>query len=127
MLPTRGLLLLTLLAACAPDLPPEQIAARRAESLARSQGRGDGTILAPIAGLDGQGLPGVCGLVETPAGPVRIVVSLKERSVRSGLPAARGGHRLDIGETLFCSDTARARWEQQKKIDPVGLMARLDG
>ncbi|WP_156255496.1 hypothetical protein [Sandarakinorhabdus oryzae] len=120
------LLLLLPLTACAPDLPPEQVAARRAEALARSNGKGDGTILAPIAGLDGEGKPGICGLIETPAGPVRIVVSLAERSVRSGLPAAQGGHRMDIGESRFCSDAARARWEQQQKIDTVGLMARVD-
>ena len=123
----RLLLALLPLAACAPELPTEQIAARQAEALARGNGRGDGSILAPIAGLDGSGKPGICGLIETPAGPVRIVVNLTERSVRTGVLAEQGAHRIDIGESRFCSDTARARWDQQNKIDPVGLRARLDG
>ena len=67
----RLLLILLPLTACAPELPVEQIAARQAEALARGNGKGDGTILAPIGGLDGSGKPGVCGLIETPAGPVR--------------------------------------------------------
>lgn len=121
----RTILALLPLAACAPELPPEQIAARAAEALARSNGKGDGSILAPIAGLDGQGKPGVCGLLETPAGPVRIVVSLADRSVRTGLSAALGGHRNDIGESRFCSEAARARWDQQNKDDPVGLLGRF--
>lgn len=123
--------LLPALATCAPDLPPEQVAARRAEALVRpvlaGSGRGDGTILAPIAGIDRQGRAGVCGLVETPAGPVRVVVDLAAARFRTGLPAAQGGHRLDVGESRFCSDAARQRWEQVKKIDPVGLLARIDG
>ena len=123
----RILLALLPLAACAPELPPEQIAARQAEALARGIGKGDGSILAPIAGLDDTGKPGVCGLIETPAGPVRIVVSLTERTVRTGVPAEQGAHRIDIGEGRFCSDAARARWDQQNRLDPVGLRARLDG
>lgn len=125
----RLLPVLALLAACAPELPPEQIAARKAEALARGilKGKAGATILAPIAGLDDAGKAGVCGLIETPAGPVRIVVSLADRSVRTGVPAAQGGNRMDIGEGRFCSETARARWAQQAKIDPVGLLARIDG
>lgn len=120
------LLVLLPLTACVPELPTEQIAARQAEALARASDKGDGTILAPIAGLDGSGNPGVCGLIETPAGPVRIVVNLKERSLRTGVPAEQGAHRIDIGESRFCSDTARARWDGLNRVDPVGLRARLD-
>lgn len=119
------LLPMLLLAACDPGLPPEQIAANRAGALLKGAGHGDGTILAPIAGLDGEGQPGVCGLIETPAGPVRVVVNLAAATVRTGVPAVQGGHRIDLGESRFCSDAARARWEQLKKVDPVGLAARL--
>lgn len=119
------LLPLLLLAACDPALPPEQIAASRAAALVKGTGHGDGTVLAPIAGLDGAGQVGVCGLIETPAGPVRVVVNLAENTVKLGVPAAQGGNRLDIGESRFCSETARARWEQAKKVDPVGLVAKL--
>jgi hypothetical protein len=123
--------LLLLVPACAPELPPEQVAARRAEALVKpalaGSGRGDGTILAPIAGIDDRGRAGVCGLVETPAGPIRVVVDLAGATFRTGVTAAQGGHRLDVGESRFCSDAARRRWEQVKKVDPVGLMARIDG
>jgi hypothetical protein len=121
----RIMLPLLLLAACAPDLPPEQLAARRAEGLLKSAGHDTATLLAPIAGLDGEGKPGVCGLVETPAGPVRVVVALATGSVRTGVPAVQGGHRGDLGESRYCSDAARTRWEQVKKVDPVGLVARI--
>ncbi|MBU6167141.1 MAG: hypothetical protein KGQ52_13585 [Alphaproteobacteria bacterium] len=121
----RRLLILLPLAACAPDAPPEQQAARRAETLLARAGQPGSGLLAPIAGLDGQGRPGVCGLVETPAGPVRVVVELVSGTVRTGKPAAQGGHRGDLGESRFCSDAARQRWDQVKRVDPVGLVARL--
>jgi hypothetical protein len=118
-------LLPLLLAACAPDLPPEQLAAHRAEALLRGVGPADAILLAPIAGLDPQSLPGVCGLIETRSGPVRVVVGLATGGVRIGVPATQGGHRADLGEARYCSDAARQRWEQVKRVDPVGLMARI--
>jgi hypothetical protein len=121
----RLVLLLLPLSACAPDLPPEQIAAARAEALVRKT-QPDATLLAPIAGLDGEGKPGICGLVETRAGPVRVVVALGSGEVRTGVPAAQGGHRGDLGESRYCSDDARKRWEQVKRVDPVGLVARVE-
>ncbi len=122
----RRLFLLALpLAACAPELPPEQLAARRAETLMARAGHDGAVLLAPLAGLDGQGQPGVCGLVETPAGPVRVVVELASGAVRLGVPAARGGHRGDLGESRFCNPDALTRWDQQKRVDPVGLVARI--
>lgn len=123
----RIVLLPLIIAACAPDLPPEQLAARRAETLLNAAGKGNATILAPLAGLDGEGQPGVCGLVETRAGPVRVVVALASGEVRTGVPAALGGHRADLGEGRFCSETALKRWEQVKRADPVGLTARIGG
>lgn len=88
-------------------------------------GHANATLLAPLSGLDGEGLPGVCGLIETRAGPVRAVVELATGAVRTGQPAAQGGNRIDLGETRYCDDAARARWEQVKKVDPIGLVARL--
>jgi hypothetical protein len=120
-----ALIPLMLLVACAPELPPEQLAARRAEVLLRAAGKGQPPILAPIAGLDGEGRPGVCGLIETPAGPVRVVVELASGGVRTGVPAALGGHRGDLGESRYCSENALKRWEQVKRGDPVGLVARI--
>ncbi len=114
-----------LLAACAPELPPEQLAAQRAEALLRGAGPTDAILLAPIAGLDTESRPGVCGLIETRAGPVRVVVGLATGAVRIGVPATQGGHRADLGESRYCSDAARRRWEQVKRVDPVGLMARI--
>ena len=116
---------LLILAACAPDLPPEQLAARRAEALLRAAGKGEPPILAPLAGLDGNGQPGVCGLVETRSGPVRVVVELGTGAVRTGVPAALGGHRADLGESRYCSEAALKRWDQVKRGDPVGLTARI--
>lgn len=120
-----ALIPLMMLAACAPELPPEQLAARRAEALLRAAGKGQPPILAPIAGLDGEGRPGVCGLIETPAGPVRIVVELANGAVRTGVPATLGGHRGDLGESRYCSEDALKRWDQVKRGDPVGLVARI--
>jgi hypothetical protein len=122
----RILLALSLaLAACAPEPPPEQLAARRAETLLHGAGQRDATLLAPLAGLDGEGHPGVCGLIETPAGPVRVVVALASGQVRVGVPAAQGAHRIDLGESRYCSEAALTRWEQVKKVDPIGLVARI--
>ena len=118
-------LALLLLSACAPDTPPEQLAAGRAEGLIRSAGRPDATLLAPLAGLDGEGKPGVCGLIETRSGPVRVVVSLASGQIRTGVPASQGGHRGDLGESRYCSETALRRWEQVKRVDPIGLVARI--
>jgi hypothetical protein len=113
------------LAACAPELPPEQLAARRAEQLLARAGHAGTTLLAPIAGLDNQGQPGVCGLIETRAGPVRAVVELATGAVRTGQPAAAGVSRQDLGESRYCDNSARARWDRAKQADPVGLVARL--
>ncbi|WP_164155846.1 hypothetical protein [Sandarakinorhabdus rubra] len=113
------------LAACAPELPPEQLAAQRAQTLLKSAGHQGVSLLAPIVGLDGEGQPGVCGLIETPAGPVRVVVALATGQVRRGVPASQGGHRGDLGESRYCSEAALKRWDQVKKVDPVGLMARI--
>ena len=86
----RRLILLCLpLAACAPEPGPEQLAARRAEAMLHAAGHANTTLLAPLAGLDGEGQPGVCGLIETRAGPVRVVVALATGSVRTGVPALR--------------------------------------
>jgi hypothetical protein len=120
-----ALIPLALLAACAPDLPPEQLAARRAETLLQSAGKGQPPILAPLVGLDGEGQPGVCGLIETRSGPVRVVVELAGGAVRTGVPATLGGHRGDLGESRYCSEAALKRWEQVKRGDPVGLVARI--
>jgi hypothetical protein len=120
-----ALIPILLLAACAPDLPPEQLAARRAEALLQAAGEGQPPILAPLAGLDDQGRPGVCGLIETRAGPVRVVVELGSGTVRIGVPATLGGHRTDLGESRYCSEAALKRWEQVKRGDPVGLVARI--
>lgn len=119
------LLLVLALVACAPDLPPEQLAAHRAQSLLKTAGHRDATVLAPIAGLDGEGRPGVCGLIETADGPVRVVVELTSGETHIGVPAVQGGHRADLGESRYCSEAARTRWEQVKKVDPVGLVARI--
>ena len=119
--------LLLLLAACAPDLPPEQLAARRAESLLHRAGHSDAVLLAPLAGLDGEGQPGVCGLIESRAGPVRVVVGLASGAVRIGVPAAQGGHRADLGEGRYCSEVALQRWDRLKNADPIGLLARIGG
>ena len=113
------------LAACAPELPPEQLAARRAEALIETAGKANATLLAPLAGLDETSQPGVCGLIETPAGPVRVVVELATGAVRTGVPAVQGGHRGDLGESRYCSEAALKRWEQVKRVDPVGLLARI--
>lgn len=121
------LLLAALPAACAPDIPPEQLAARRAETLLHRAGKPGATLLAPISGLDGEGQPGVCALIETPAGPVRVVVELATGAVRVGKPAAQGGGRLDLGEERWCSEAARKRWDQLRKVDPIGLVARIGG
>jgi hypothetical protein len=116
---------LLLLSACAPELPPEQLAARRAERLLAGAGHANVTLLAPLVGLDGEGQPGVCGLIETRAGPVRAVVALASGQVRVGVPAVQGGDRADLGESRYCSEAARKRWEQVKKVDPIGLVARI--
>ncbi len=115
-----------LLLACAPEMPPEQIAAQRAEALLRGAGPANAVLLAPISGLDARSRAGVCGLIETPAGPVRVVVDLNDRTVRIGVPATQGGNRRDLGESRFCSDGARERWEQLKRVDPVSLLARVN-
>ena len=121
----RLTLLLLPLAACAPEPGPEQLAARRAEAMLHAAGHANATLLAPLAGLDDEGQPGVCGLIETRAGPVRVVVALARGSVRTGQPATQGAHRADLGESRYCSDAALKRWEQVKKGDPIGLMARI--
>jgi hypothetical protein len=121
----RILLPLALLTACAPELPPEQLAARRAETLLHTAGHKGATLLAPLAGLDGEGQPGVCGLIETRAGPVRAVVALASGAVRTGVPAVQGAHRVDLGENRYCSAAALKRWEQVKNVDPIGLVARI--
>jgi hypothetical protein len=118
---------LLLLAACAPELPPEQLAARRAETLLHAAGHRGAVLLAPLAGLDVQGHPGICGLIETRAGPVRVVVALADGAVRTGVPAAQGGNRADLGESRFCNEAARTRWEQAQRADPIGLLARIGG
>ena len=122
----RLLLLLVPLSACAPELPPEQVAARRAQALLQGAGQPNATLLAPIAGIDGAGQVGVCGLIETRSGPVRVVVDLASRTVRIGKPAAMGGQRADLGESRFCDDKAQQRWANVKKADPVGLLARFE-
>jgi hypothetical protein len=121
----RLILLLLPLAACAPEPGPEQLAARRAEAMLHAAGHANATLLAPLSGLDGEGLPGVCGLIETRAGPVRVVVALATGSVRTGLPAAQGAHRADLGESRYCSEAALKRWDQVKTGDPIGLIARI--
>ncbi len=118
-------LLLLPLAACAPEPGPEQLASRRAESMLHAAGHTNATLLAPLAGLDDEGQPGVCGLIETRAGPVRVVVALATGGVRIGLPAVKGAHRTDLGESRYCSEAALKRWEQVNKGDPIGLMARI--
>ena len=122
----RLLLLFVPLSACAPELPPEQIAARRAQALMEGAGQRGATLLAPIAGIDDAGQVGVCGLIETRSGPVRVVVELASGTVRIGKPAAMGGQRADLGESRFCDDTAQARWANVKRADPVGLMAKFE-
>lgn len=121
----RCFLLLLPLWACAPEPGPEQLAAHRAEGLLHAAGHGGAALLAPLAGLDGEGHPGVCGLIETRSGPVRVVVSLASGEVRTGVPAIRGGNRADLGESRYCSDAALKRWEQAKRGDPIGLIARI--
>jgi hypothetical protein len=121
----RALIILLPLAACAPEPGPEQLAAHRAEGLLHAAGQANATLLAPLAGLDGAGQPGVCGLIETRAGPVRVVVALTSGQVRVGVPAPQGAHRADLGESRYCSETALKRWEQVKKGDPIGLLARI--
>ncbi|WP_017669349.1 hypothetical protein [Sandarakinorhabdus sp. AAP62] len=121
----RLILLLLSISACAPEPGPEQLAARRAEGLLHAAGHDNATLLAPLAGLDGDGQPGVCGLIETRAGPVRVVVALASGQVRAGVPATQGGSRVDLGESRFCSETALNRWDQVKKGDPIGLIARI--
>jgi len=116
-----------MLAACTSEVTPEQAAAQRAEALVRGTGRPQALLLGPVMGLDGRSQAGVCGLIETPAGPVRVVVDLAAATVRIGVPATQGGHRGDLGESRFCSEAARARWQQVKTVDPVGLMARVNG
>lgn len=118
---------LVLPAACTSEVSPEQVAAQRAEAMVQGTGRSGAVLLGPIMGLDSRSRVGVCGLIETPNGPVRVVIDLGDKTVRTGVPAAQGGHRADLGETRFCSDAARTRWEQVKKVDPVGLMARAEG
>lgn len=113
------------LAACAPEPGPEQLAAHRAEGLLRTTGHANATLLAPLAGLDADGQPGVCGLIETRAGPVRVVVALHSGAVRAGVPATRGGNRADLGESRYCSEAALKRWQQVKRGDPIGLIARI--
>ena len=115
------------LAACAPEPGPEQLAAGRAETLIRAAGHANAILLAPLSGLDGEGQPGVCGLIETPAGPVRVVVALASGQVRTGRPASSGANRADLGESRYCSDAALKRWSQVKKGDPIGLVARIGG
>lgn len=121
----RLILILLPLAACAPETPPEQLAAQRAEAMVRKAGQPNTALLAPLAGLDGEGQPGVCGLIETRAGPVRVVVALASGAVRFGVPATQGGHRADLGESRYCSDAALQRWDQVKRGDPIGLLARI--
>lgn len=121
------LIALIALAACSSELPPEQVAAQRAEALVQGTGRPNALLLGPIMGLDSRSKAGVCGLIETPNGPVRVVVDLADATVRTGVPATQGGHRVDLGESRFCDEDARTRWEQVKKVDPVGLMARVTG
>lgn len=118
---------LILLAACSSELPPEQRAAQRAEALVQGTGRPNALLLGPVMGLDARSRAGVCGLIETANGPVRVVVDLAGASVRTGLPATQGGHRGDLGEARFCSEDARKRWDQVKKVDPNGLLARVEG
>lgn len=113
------------LAACAPEPGPEQLAARRAETMLHAAGHPNATLLAPLAGLDDEGKPGVCGLIETRAGPVRVVVAVATGEVRIGLPAVQGAHRTDLGESRYCSEAALKRWEQVKKGDTIGLTARI--
>lgn len=115
------------LAACTGELAPEQVAAQRAEALVQGTGRPQALLLGPVMGLDARSQAGVCGLIETPNGPVRVVVDLAAATVRVGMPATQGGHRGDLGESRFCSEAARARWDQVKRVDPVGLMARVTG
>jgi hypothetical protein len=121
------LLALVTLAACGTEFSPEQAAARRAEALVQGTGRPSALLLGPVMGLDSRSHAGVCGLIETSAGPVRVVVDLASATVRTGVPATQGGHRADLGETRFCSEDARTRWEQVKKVDPNGLLARVEG
>ena len=121
----RLILLLLPLAACAPEPGPEQLAAHRAEARLHAAGHANATLLAPLAGLDGEGQPGVCGLIETRSGPVRVVVALATGSVRTGVLATQGAHRADLGEGRYCSEPALKRWEAVKKGDPIGLMARI--
>ncbi len=91
----------------------------------RGAGHADAILLAPMTGLDGSGQPGVCGLIETRAGPVRVVVALASGLVRTGVPATQGGNRADLGESRYCSEDALKRWDQVKRGDPIGLLARI--
>lgn len=113
------------LAACSADVAPEQVALARAQAILASAGRADAMILAPLFGLDASGEAGLCGLLETPAGPVRLVVALRAGTVRLGKPLAQQRLRQDLGEGRFCTMAARARWQRWAAGDPNGLVADL--
>ncbi|MEI6417569.1 MAG: hypothetical protein WCO82_00735 [Sphingomonadales bacterium] len=113
------------LAACSSDVAPEQAALARAQAALARAGQADAMVLAPLFGLDAVGQAGLCGLLETPAGPVRLVVALRDGTVRLGKPLAQQRLRQDLGESRFCTLAARARWQRQAAADPNGLVAEL--
>jgi hypothetical protein len=116
-----------LLAACGTDEVPEQLALARANGLLAGAGQGNAMILAPLFGLDAGGEPGICALIETPAGPVRLVVALRAGTVRLGKPLAQQRLPVDMGESRFCTPQALARWQRKSAADPNGLAAELGG
>jgi hypothetical protein len=117
--------LLLVLAACSSESPPERVALDRAAGMIQAAGKGDGSVLAPIFGLDGEGQPGLCGAIETPAGVVRVVVDLAAGTVRAGAPDGPMRIRPDLGESRWCTAQAQGRWARSSANDPVGLRARL--
>ena len=120
-----------LLGACSTDAVPEQLALARANGLLASAGQGNAMILAPLFGREAGGGPGICALIETPAGPVRLVVALRPGTVRLGKPLAQQRLRQelgqDLGESRFCTPQALARWQRKSAADPNGLAAELGG
>lgn len=119
--------LLLLLPACAEDAAPERRALSAATDMVRSAGTGDGAILAPIIGIDADDRIGLCGVVETRDGPVRIVADFSAGTLRSGRPASEQRIPPDLGERRFCTPYATQRWQRLSANDPIGLAARLPG
>ncbi|WP_310496810.1 hypothetical protein [Sandarakinorhabdus sp.] len=120
-----SLLILSCLSGCADDAAPERRALTIAGDLVARAGIGDGAILAPIMGVDSEGRLGLCGVVETRKGPVRIVADFAAGTVRSGRPASQQRISPDLGERRFCTAYATERWQRLSANDPIGLAARL--